>query len=244
MRRFLRRQTLSPARPYCQVQHFRHKPWLLLYQSFVFDRPLLKIAYIGKLCVVDTWVSLKCLCIAQPHNSYPLIMFRPATAQLPIKCDWMMKDLHTSKTLSSAAKALKFVIHAGQITGAVAAARAISFDPPSKAVLVAAGARGEEAACNKKSAQLGTPVSGSGLLQAAADIFTGPFSPELNGANENTSAKQKAERHPQPRLMQPQARLELISAYSLRLEEPRAIQKARKTTKGNLPKQMLLKGEL
>ena len=132
---------------------------------------------------------------------------------------------------------------AGQTTGKVAAARAIAFDPPPQATLAEAVSGKEGNDCKEKSDQLETSLSGSGLLQAAADTFMGPFSPELNGKTGTASAKQRAEGHPQQELLQPQARLELVSAYSLRIEEPRAIQKARKTTKGNLLKYTLLKGE-
>lgn len=127
--------------------------------------------------------------------------------------------------------------HAGQSTER-GAARAITFDPHPNAISAEDATGRDGAACIQKAGQLGTPLSGSGLLQAAADIFTGPFSPELNSKNHSCAPKQKERRH-----QQAEAKTELISAYSLRIEEPRAIQKARKTTRGNLPKRLLVKGE-
>lgn len=130
---------------------------------------------------------------------------------------------------------------AGQTTSiGRASARAIAFDLPHKPSRVEAA--DEAAACTSRAAQLGSPLSGSGLLKAAADKFIGPFSPEHNArSNSNAfklSEKNSAHKHSSA---QPEATHELVSAFSLRIEEPRAMQKARKTTKGNVP--TLLKSE-
>ena len=122
---------------------------------------------------------------------------------------------------------------AGHTVERVAAARAIAFDVGPQSLALDRAPKGE--ATNPTA----TPISSLQVLQSAADIFKGPFSPDLAAKGGIDRAKDLVNAG-----VDSQWSVSPDGAASIGALERRAIQKARKTTKGSIPKQKLLNSEL